>query len=114
MSLYQNKKTSIPIIFRKVILPLTIPGLFTCFILVFIAAWNELLFAQIWLISDENHTVPRAILRFVQNPLSLQADWDTDLVLMAATAISTVPLVRVVLIFQKQIIKGITSGAVKG
>ena len=101
-------------IFWKVILPLAIPGLFTCFILVFIAAWNELLFAQIWLISDENHTVPRAILRFVQNPLSLQADWDTDLVLMAATAISTVPLVIVVLIFQKQIIKGITSGAVKG
>ena len=101
-------------IFWKVILPLAIPGLFTCFILVFIAAWNELLFAQIWLISDENHTVPRAILRFVQNPLSLQADWDTDLVLMAATAISTVPLVIIVLIFQKQIIKGITSGAVKG
>ena len=101
-------------IFWKVILPLTIPGLFTCFILVFIAAWNELLFAQIWLISDIHHTVPRAILRFVQNPLSLQADWDTDLVLMAATAISTVPLVIIVLIFQKQIIKGITSGAVKG
>jgi len=101
-------------IFWKVILPLAIPGLFTCFILVFIAAWNELLFAQIWLISDENHTVPRAILRFVQNPLSLQADWDTDLVLMAATSISTVPLVIIVLIFQKQIIKGITSGAVKG
>ena len=101
-------------IFSKVILPLAIPGLFTCFILVFIAAWNELLFAQIWLTSDENHTVPRAILRFVQNPLSLQANWDTDLVLMAATAISTVPLVIIVLIFQKQIIKGITSGAVKG
>ena len=101
-------------VFWKVILPLAIPGLFTCFILVFIAAWNELLFAQIWLISDENHTVPRAILRFVQNPLSLQADWDTDLVLMAATSISTVPLVIIVLIFQKQIIKGITSGAVKG
>ncbi len=101
-------------IFWKVILPLAVPGLFTCFILVFIAAWNELLFAQIWLISDENHTVPRAILRFVQNPLSLQADWDTDLVLMAATSISTVPLVIIVLIFQKQIIKGITSGAVKG
>ncbi|MHA1473633.1 MAG: ABC transporter permease [Promethearchaeota archaeon] len=101
-------------VFWKVILPLAIPGLFTCFILVFIAAWNELLFAQIWLISDENHTVPRAILRFVQNPLSLQADWNTDLVLMAATSISTVPLVIIVLIFQKQIIKGITSGAVKG
>ncbi|UYP44264.1 hypothetical protein NEF87_000549 [Candidatus Lokiarchaeum ossiferum] len=101
-------------VFRKVIMPLTVPGLFTCFILVFIAAWNELLFAQIWLISDDNHTIPRAILRFVQNPASLSANWDTDIALMAATSIATVPLVIIVLIFQKHIIKGITSGAVKG
>ncbi|MCF2141903.1 MAG: ABC transporter permease subunit [Candidatus Lokiarchaeota archaeon] len=101
-------------IFYKVIAPLVIPGLFTCFILVFINAWNELLFAQIWLVSDVNHTVPRAILRFVQSPLSLSADWDTDIALMAATSLATVPLVIIVLIFQKQIIKGITSGAVKG
>ncbi len=101
-------------IFFKVIAPLVIPGLFTCFILVFINAWNELLFAQIWLVSDTNHTVPRAILRFVQSPLSLSANWDTDIALMAATSIATVPLVIIVLIFQKQIIKGITSGAVKG
>ncbi|RLI65851.1 MAG: hypothetical protein DRO88_03375 [Promethearchaeia archaeon] len=101
-------------VFYKVIAPLVIPGLFTCFILVFINAWNELLFAQIWLVSDVNHTVPRAILRFVQSPLSLSADWDTDIALMAATSLATVPLVIIVLIFQKQIIKGITSGAVKG
>ncbi|MFX1286385.1 MAG: carbohydrate ABC transporter permease [Promethearchaeota archaeon] len=101
-------------IFRKIILPLTIPGLFTTLMLVFIASWNELLFAQIWLTSDYNHTVPRAILRFVQSPLSLQANWDTDLALMAATCIATIPLVILVLIFQKQLIKGITSGAVKG
>lgn len=100
--------------FFRVIAPLVVPGLFTCFILVFINAWNELLFAQIWLVSDVNHTVPRAILRFVQNPMSLSADWNTDIALMAATAVATVPLVIVVLIFQKQIIKGITSGAVKG
>lgn len=101
-------------IFRKIILPLTIPGLFTTLMLVFIASWNELLFAQIWLISDQNHTVPRALLRFVQSPLSLSADWDTDLALMAATSVATIPLVILVLIFQKQLIKGITSGAVKG
>ncbi|MFW9854768.1 MAG: carbohydrate ABC transporter permease [Candidatus Thorarchaeota archaeon] len=101
-------------IFTKVILPLTVPGIFTTLMLVFIASWNELLFAQIWLTSDVNHTVPRAILRFVQSPLSLQANWDTDLALMAATSIATIPLVILVLIFQKQLIKGITSGAVKG
>jgi ABC-type glycerol-3-phosphate transport system permease component len=101
-------------IFRKVILPLTIPGIFTVAILVFIASWNELLFAQIWLVNDINHTVPRAILRFVQSPLSLTADWDTDIALMAATSIATVPLVILVLIFQKKIISGLTRGAVKG
>ncbi|MFW9866065.1 MAG: ABC transporter permease subunit [Candidatus Thorarchaeota archaeon] len=101
-------------IFRKIILPLTIPGIFTCAILVFIASWNELLFAQIWLPSDINHTVPRAILRFVQSPLSLTADWDTNIALMAATTIATVPLVILVLIFQRKIISGLTRGAVKG
>ncbi len=101
-------------IFRKIIFPLTIPGVFTCAILVFIAAWNELLFAQIFLTSDRNHTVPRAILRFVFNELSLQAPWDTGIALLAATSLATVPLVVVVLIFQKKIIGGLTRGAVKG
>lgn len=101
-------------IFRKIILPLTIPGIFTCAILVFIASWNELLLAQIWLVNDVNHTVPRAMLRFIQSPLSLTADWDTDIALMAATTVATVPLVIIVLIFQKKIISGLTRGAVKG
>ncbi|MFX1385364.1 MAG: carbohydrate ABC transporter permease, partial [Promethearchaeota archaeon] len=101
-------------IFRKVILPLTMPGIFTCAILIFIASWNELLLANIWLVSDVNHTVPRALLRFVQNDQSLTADWDTDIALMAATSVATIPLVILVLIFQKKIISGITRGAVKG
>ncbi|TFG19211.1 MAG: carbohydrate ABC transporter permease [Promethearchaeota archaeon] len=101
-------------IFWKVIMPLTIPGVFTVAILVFIAAWNELLFAQIFLITPENHTVPRAILRFVRNPQSITANWDTDIALMAATSIATVPLVIIVLIFQRKIISGLTQGAVKG
>jgi len=101
-------------IFRKIILPLTITGIFTCAILVFIAAWNELLFAQIFLTSDDNHTVPRAILRFVDNELSLQAPYDTGIALLAATSLATVPLVILVLIFQKKIVSGLTLGAVKG
>ncbi len=101
-------------IFRKIILPLTVPGIFTVAILAFIASWNELLLAQIWLISSGSQTVPRTILRFLQNTLSLQATWNTNLVLMAAITIATLPLVIMVLIFQRQIIKGITSGAIKG
>jgi len=101
-------------VFRKVILPLTVPGIFTTAILVFIYAWNELIFAQVFLISDANNTVPLAILRFVFNPLSLRAPWATNLVLMAATSLATVPLVIVVLIFQRKIVSGLTRGAVKG
>ena len=101
-------------IFRKIIFPLTLPGIFTSAILVFIASWNELLFAQIFLTDPMNHTVPRAILRYVRNPQSLTASWDTDIALLAATTISTIPLVIVVLIFQKKIVSGLTSGAVKG
>ncbi|MFW9894829.1 MAG: ABC transporter permease subunit [Candidatus Thorarchaeota archaeon] len=101
-------------IFRKIILPLTIPGIFTCAILVFIASWNELLFAQIFLTSPVNQTVPRTILRYVRNPQSLTAPWDTDIALMAATSLATIPLIIVVLIFQRKIISGLTRGAVKG
>lgn len=101
-------------IFRKVILPLTVPGIFTCAILVFIAGWNELLFAQIFLTSPINQTVPVSILRYVRNPANLTAPWNTDIALMAATSISTIPLIIVVLIFQKRIVSGLTRGAVKG
>jgi multiple sugar transport system permease protein len=101
-------------IFLRVILPLTVPGIFTCAILVFIASWNELLFAQIFLTSPEHHTIPRAILRFVRNPQSLTADWDTDIALLAATSLATIPLVILVLLFQKKIVSGLTTGAVKG
>jgi len=102
-------------IFRKIILPLTIPGIFTCAILVFIACWNELLFAQVFLQSSEsNHTVPLAILQFVRNPGSITRPWNTDIALMAATSIATIPLIIVVLIFQKKIVSGLTRGAVKG
>ena len=101
-------------IFRKIIFPLALPGIFTSAILVFIASWNELLFAQIFLTDPMNHTVPRAILRYTRNLQSLTATWDTDIALLAATTIATLPLVIVVLIFQKKIVSGLTSGAVKG
>jgi len=102
-------------IFRKVILPLTIPGIFTCAILVFIASWNELLFAQVFLQSNaSNHSIPIAILSFTRNPGSITAPWDTDIALMAATSVATIPLIIVVLLFQKKIVSGLTRGAVKG
>jgi len=102
-------------IFRKVILPLTIPGIFTCAILVFIASWNELLFAQVFLQSNaSNHSIPIAILNFTRNPGSITVPWNTDIALMAATSVATIPLIIVVLLFQKKIVSGLTRGAVKG
>ena len=102
-------------IFRKIILPLTIPGIFTCAILVFIASWNELLFAQVFLQANESsHPIPLAILSFTRNPGSITAPWDTDIALMAATSLATIPLIIVVLLFQKKIVSGLTRGAVKG
>jgi multiple sugar transport system permease protein len=101
-------------VLRKVILPLTVPGIFTTAILVFIASWNELLFAQIFLINPSVQTVPRTILRYTTNTGTLLANWNTDIVLLAATVVSTVPLVILVLFFQKKIISGLTRGAVKG
>ncbi len=101
-------------IFRKIFLPLTVPGIFTCGILVFISSWNELLFARIFITTDINQTVPQAIVRFVFNDLSQTALWDTTVTLMAATSLATVPLIIFVLIFQKKIVSGLTMGAVKG
>jgi multiple sugar transport system permease protein len=100
-------------VFRKVILPLAIPGVFTTSILVFIAAWNEFLFASIFM-NLSNGTIPLALSLFNGIPTTGGATYDAFLSLMAACVIVTIPLVIVVLIFQKQIVSGITAGAVKG
>ena len=101
-------------VLRKVILPLTVPGIFTVAILTFIASWNELLFAQVFLINPDIQTVPRSILRYVFNQATITANWNTEIVLLAATSVATIPLVIIVLLFQKKIISGLTRGAVKG
>jgi multiple sugar transport system permease protein len=103
-------------IFRKILLPLTGPGIFTSGLLVFIQAWNELLFARIFLISSpDNWTVPLSLLQFIITGSELTGiPFVPQLVLSAASIIATLPLVVVVLIFQRKIISGITSGAVKG
>lgn len=103
-------------IFRKILLPLTRPGIFTTWMMVFIIAWNELLFARMFLIGNEEfRTVPLAILQFQKsNSEILGIPWSSSLVLATASIIATLPLIILVLILQKNIIKGITAGAVKG
>jgi len=98
-------------VFRKVILPLAIPGVFTTGILVFIAVWNEFLFASL-LLSQENWTIPVVMASF--EGIGQAQGYVAELLLSSATVIVTLPLIILVLIFQKQIISGITAGAVKG
>ncbi|SEM70169.1 carbohydrate ABC transporter permease [Lihuaxuella thermophila] len=93
--------------FRKVFLPLAMPGTFTTAILVFIAAWNEFLFSLTINTEENLKTVPVGIALF-QGQYTIP--WGE---IAAASVIVTIPLVIMVLIFQRRIISGITAGAVK-
>ncbi|EOD01885.1 carbohydrate ABC transporter permease [Caldisalinibacter kiritimatiensis] len=97
--------------FRKILLPLTAPALVTTGLLSFIAAWNEYLFALTFTsIDPASRTVPVAISLFTGS-VSRQEPFGE---IMAAAVLVTVPIVVLVLIFQKRIIAGLTAGAVKG
>ncbi|MBD1380689.1 carbohydrate ABC transporter permease [Metabacillus arenae] len=91
----------------KVILPLAIPGIFTTAILVFIAAWNEFLFALTINTAEAYKTVPVGIAMFRGQ---YTIPWGE---ISAATVIVTIPLVIMVLLFQRRIVSGLTSGSVK-
>ncbi|MFC4769019.1 carbohydrate ABC transporter permease [Effusibacillus consociatus] len=91
----------------KVFFPVALPGVFTTAILVFIAAWNEFLFALTINTEESMKTVPVGITMF-QGQFTMP--WGE---IAAASIIVTIPLVIMVLIFQKRIISGLTSGAVK-
>jgi multiple sugar transport system permease protein len=94
--------------FWKVIVPLAAPGVFTTAILVFIHAWNEFLFALSFMTADKMRTVPVGIAMF---PGEHDVPWGD---IAAASVVVTVPLIILVLIFQRRIIAGLTSGGVKG
>jgi trehalose/maltose transport system permease protein len=98
------------VIVTRVFLPLMWPALVTTGLLAFIAAWNEFLFALTFVVSDTQRTVPVAI-ALLSGATSFEIPWG---VLMAASVIVTVPLVVLVLIFQRKIISGLTAGGVKG
>jgi multiple sugar transport system permease protein len=96
--------------FRKVILPLAAPALFTTAILVFLQSWNEYLLSSV--LSNGKATVAPstvAIVNFTAGP-HIVAYTQT----MAAGLVVTVPLVIVVLVFQRRIVSGLTAGGVKG
>lgn len=94
----------------QILLPLTLPALVTTGILTFIAAWNEFIFALTFITDEHMKTIPVAsaqiggasVFEIPYGPIA------------AATVVGTLPLVILVLIFQRQIIQGLTAGAVKG
>ena len=95
--------------FRKVIMPLAAPGLFTTAILAFIAAWNEFIIAS-QLSNSATAPVTVAIANFTGSQPRVEPYTAT----MAAGTVVTVPLIILVLIFQKKIVAGLTAGGVKG
>lgn len=94
----------------QIVLPMTLPALVTTGILTFIFSWNEFIFALTFITRETMKTIPVAasqiggasIFEIPYGPLA------------AATVLGTLPLVLLVLVFQRQIIQGLTSGAVKG
>jgi trehalose/maltose transport system permease protein len=96
--------------FRKVILPLAMPGVFTAGILVFIAAWNDFLFANVLTSTDASRTAPVALAFF----RGASQFTDPSGAIAAGAVVVTVPILIMVLIFQRRIVSGLTAGAVKG
>ncbi|RXR27088.1 carbohydrate ABC transporter permease [Oerskovia turbata] len=95
--------------FRKIIMPLAAPGLFTTTILVFITAWNEYLIASNVSIDASTNPVTVAIAKFTGES-QFEQPFGTQ---MAAGVIATIPLVLMVLLFQRRIVAGLTAGGLK-
>lgn len=96
-------------ILRKIILPLTLPGTISTFILIFIYSFNEFLFALMFTIDYRARTIPVGIALF--EGLHGQIPWGY---IMAASVIAIIPVILIIAFFQRYIIQGLTEGAIKG
>ena len=96
--------------FTKVMVPLAAPGVFTAAILVFIFAWNDFLFAIVLTSTDASRTVPAALAFFTGGSQFT----DPTGAIAAAAVVVTIPIIIMVLLFQRRIVAGLTAGAVKG
>jgi trehalose/maltose transport system permease protein len=94
----------------RIFLPLMGPALAATGLLAFIVAWNEFLFALTFTLTNEMRTVPVAI-ALISGASQYELPWGK---IMAASVIVTIPLVIIVLIFQRRIVSGLMAGAVKG
>ena len=97
-------------VLTKVFMPLMWPALVTTGLLAFIAAWNEFLFALTFVLDNNDRTVPVSI-SLISGADKYEIPWGK---IMAASVLVTLPLIALVLMFQRKIVGGLTSGAVKG
>lgn len=97
-------------IIKDVFMPLLWPALVSTGLLAFIAAWNEFLFALTFVLDNNERTVPVSI-AMISGASKYDIPWGN---IMAASVLVTVPLLVLVLAFQKKIVSGLTAGAVKG
>lgn len=98
------------IIISRIFGPIMGPSLVTTGLLAFIGAWNEFMFAMTFIISNGQRTVPVAI-GMLQGSSQFELPWGN---IMAASVVVTLPIILMILFFQKRIVSGLTSGAVKG
>ena len=97
-------------IIKDVFMPLLWPALVSTGLLAFIAAWNEFLFALTFVLDNNERTVPVSI-SLISGASKYEIPWGK---IMAASVLVTLPLIGLVLVFQKKIVSGLTAGAVKG
>jgi multiple sugar transport system permease protein len=96
--------------FRRVIVPLAAPGVFTAAILTFFFAWNDFVFGISLTSTEAARPIPASLAFFVgPDPFTRPAS-----LLSAAAVVATIPIIIIVLLFQRKIVSGLTSGAVKG
>ena len=96
--------------FRKIIAPLAMPGIVTTFIIVFLLCWNDFVFAISLTATSAAETVPAAIAQFPGLSQFTQPIGD----ITAAAVVVTIPVMIIVILFQRRIVSGLTAGAVKG
>ncbi|WP_040207416.1 carbohydrate ABC transporter permease [Neobacillus jeddahensis] len=95
-------------IYRRIYLPMSIPILLTTVVLTAFFAWNEFLFATIFIDSESLKTIPSGLMNFRD---ALRTDWG---VLLAGMVIASLPMVALLIFLQKYLVRGLSEGSVKG
>ena len=95
-------------IYARIIMPMSRPILVTCMILTAYYAWNEFQFSVIFIDSEKFRTIPSGLMTFRD---ALATNWG---VMLAGMVISAIPLIALFIALQKQFIRGMTAGSVKG